>query len=53
MIKNIILDWSGTVVDDLDAVIKATNSVLKAFWASNRYQRRISPGVCLAFYGVL
>jgi phosphoglycolate phosphatase len=31
MIKNIILDWSGTVVDDLDAVIKATNSVLKDF----------------------
>jgi dihydroneopterin aldolase len=31
MIKNIILDWSGTVVDDLDAVLKATNSVLKDF----------------------
>jgi phosphoglycolate phosphatase len=31
MIKNIILDWSGTVVDDLDAVIKATNSVLEDF----------------------
>jgi phosphoglycolate phosphatase len=34
MIKNIILDWSGTVVDDLDAVIKATNSVLKHFGRS-------------------
>jgi phosphoglycolate phosphatase len=31
MIKNIILDWSGTVVDDLDAVIKATNSVFNDF----------------------
>jgi phosphoglycolate phosphatase len=31
MIKNIILDWSGTVVDDLDAAIKATNSVLENF----------------------
>lgn len=28
MIKNIILDWSGTVVDDLDAVLCATNSTL-------------------------
>jgi dihydroneopterin aldolase len=34
MIKNFILDWSGTVVDDLDAVIKATNSVLKDFGRS-------------------
>jgi phosphoglycolate phosphatase len=31
IIKNIILDWSGTVVDDLDAVIEVTNSVLKDF----------------------
>ena len=31
MIENIILDWSGTVVDDLDAVIGATNSVLEDF----------------------
>ncbi|HZC58382.1 MAG TPA: HAD hydrolase-like protein, partial [Chthoniobacterales bacterium] len=28
MIKNIILDWSGTVVDDLDAILRATNSTL-------------------------
>jgi phosphoglycolate phosphatase len=28
MIRNIILDWSGTVVDDLDAVLRATNSTL-------------------------
>ena len=28
MIKNIILDWSGTVVDDLDAVLRSTNSTL-------------------------
>jgi len=29
MIKNLILDWSGTVVDDLDAVFRATNHVLR------------------------
>ena len=28
MLKNLILDWSGTVVDDLDAVLRATNHVL-------------------------
>jgi phosphoglycolate phosphatase len=31
MIKNIILDWSGTVVDDLDAVLNATNDVFREF----------------------
>jgi phosphoglycolate phosphatase len=30
MIANVILDWSGTVVDDLDAVVQATNSTLQA-----------------------
>jgi phosphoglycolate phosphatase len=29
MIANIILDWSGTVVDDLDLVLQATNSTLE------------------------
>jgi len=29
MIRNIIFDWSGTLVDDLPAVWKATNYVLK------------------------
>src|SRR5258706_11701535 len=28
MIRNIIFDWSGTLVDDLPAVLKATNYVL-------------------------
>ncbi len=31
MLKNLILDWSGTVVDDLDAVVRATNHVLSRF----------------------
>ena len=29
MIRNIIFDWSGTLVDDLPAVWEATNYVLK------------------------
>ena len=28
MIRNVICDWSGTLVDDLPAVWKATNHVL-------------------------
>lgn len=31
MTKNLILDWSGTVVDDLDAVFRATNHVLRRY----------------------
>ena len=27
MIRNIIFDWSGTLVDDLPAVLRATNHV--------------------------
>jgi len=31
VIHNLILDWSGTLVDDLDAVVQATNAVLHAY----------------------
>jgi phosphoglycolate phosphatase len=31
MIRNVILDWSGTVVDDLEAVLAGTNSALMHF----------------------
>ena len=31
MIRNIILDWSGTVVDDLGAVVQATKDVFREF----------------------
>lgn len=31
MMNNLILDWSGTVVDDLDAVLRATNHVLTRY----------------------
>jgi len=29
VIRNVIFDWSGTLVDDLPAVLKATNDVLR------------------------
>jgi phosphoglycolate phosphatase len=31
VIRNIILDWSGTVVDDLGAVVQATNDAFREF----------------------
>ena len=31
MIRNIILDWSGTVVDDFGAVVQTTNDVFREF----------------------
>ena len=31
MIKNILLDWSGTLADDLRPVLKATNAIFKDF----------------------
>lgn len=31
MIKNILLDWSGTLADDLRPVVKATNAIFRHF----------------------
>ena len=31
MIRNVILDWSGTLVDDLAPVLHTTNQVLQEF----------------------
>ncbi len=31
MIRNVILDWSGTLVDDLPPVIHATNAILRHY----------------------
>ena len=60
MIRNIILDWSGTVVDDLGAVVQATNDVFREFGRaeisreafrsefalpSSRFYERFLPGV--------
>lgn len=60
MIRNIILDWSGTVVDDLGAVVQATNDVFREFGRAeisreafrsefalplSRFSERFLPGV--------
>jgi len=34
VIRNVILDWSGTLVDDLDVVVRATNAVLTTYGSS-------------------
>lgn len=43
-IKNLILDWSGTVVDDLDPVWKATNEIFQHYgvelWTKEQFQDR-------------
>jgi len=31
MLKNLIFDWSGTLVDDLDPVVATTNKTLGAY----------------------
>jgi phosphoglycolate phosphatase-like HAD superfamily hydrolase len=31
MIRNVILDWSGTLADDLPAVLRATNGIFREF----------------------
>jgi len=60
VIRNIILDWSGTVVDDLGAVVQATNDVFREFGRAeisrdafrsefalplSRFHERFLPGV--------
>jgi phosphoglycolate phosphatase len=60
VIRNIILDWSGTVVDDLGAVVQATNDVFREFGRAeisreafrsefalplSRFSERFLPGV--------
>jgi dihydroneopterin aldolase len=62
VIRNLILDWSGTLVDDLDAVVHATNAVLHAYGRAAlsredfrrefelpiaRFYRRLLPDVAL------
>ncbi len=34
MFKNIVLDWSGTIADDLEVVVDATNAVMRAYGGS-------------------
>jgi phosphoglycolate phosphatase len=63
MTQNVVLDWSGTLVDDLDAVLAATNAVLKEYQAPkltvqqfraefalplSKFYSRFLPGIPLA-----
>lgn len=47
MLKNLILDWSGTVVDDLEAVWRATNHVLARYSAAPLTRDQFRERFCL------
>ena len=49
MIRNVILDWSGTLVDDLPAVWRATNYVLTQAQCAEMTLERFRAEFCLPF----
>jgi phosphoglycolate phosphatase-like HAD superfamily hydrolase/ADP-ribose pyrophosphatase YjhB (NUDIX family) len=49
VIRNIIFDWSGTLVDDLPAVLAATNHVCKAHGVPQFTLDRFRAEFCLPF----
>ena len=49
MIRNIIFDWSGTLVDDLPAVFKATNQVFQQAGVGELTLERFRAEFCLPF----
>jgi phosphoglycolate phosphatase len=49
VIRNIILDWSGTVVDDLGAVAQATNDVFREFGRAEISRDAFRPEFALPF----
>lgn len=49
MIRNIIFDWSGTLMDDLPAVLKATNHVLRQAGLEEFSLDRFRAEFCLPF----
>ena len=49
MIRNIIFDWSGTLVDDLPAVLKATNFVLEKCGVETMSRDKFRQEFCLPF----
>jgi len=51
MIRNIIFDWSGTLVDDLPAVLKATNYVLLQAEREEMTLEQFRAEFCLPFTG--
>jgi phosphoglycolate phosphatase len=51
VIRNIIFDWSGTLVDDLPAVWRATNYVFKQAGAAEMTLDQFRAEFCLPFKG--
>ena len=51
MIRNVILDWSGTLVDDLPAVWRATNYVLTQAECAEMTLEQFRAEFCLPFTG--
>jgi phosphoglycolate phosphatase len=51
MIRNVIFDWSGTLVDDLPAVWRATNYVLSQARQTEMTLERFRAEFCLPFTG--
>ena len=49
MIRNIIFDWSGTLVDDLPAVLAATNSVFEQCGVEKMSLEKFRAEFCLPF----
>lgn len=49
MIQNVLFDWSGTLVDDLPAVLSATNHVLKQAGLEEFTLERFRAEFCLPF----
>ena len=53
VIRNIIFDWSGTLVDDLPAVLKASNFVLTQSGKPAMSLDGISRGISTALHQLL
>ena len=51
MIRNIIFDWSGTLVDDLPAVLAATNFVFESCGVKPMSLETFRAEFCLPFKG--
>jgi len=49
VLKNIIFDWSGTIVDDLPVVLAGTNSVLKKLNKPELTREQFREQFCLPF----
>jgi beta-phosphoglucomutase-like phosphatase (HAD superfamily) len=49
MIRNIIFDWSGTLVDDLPAVLAATNAVFEQCGVEKMSLEKFRAEFCLPF----